>query len=150
MCLHSVDFNLSYSEEDGCDIGIGYKLITVMDKNGRLNASVIKSNQLKKSIKLDNGWYEAFGQYYESQDNDNRIRSDDYKSTYWPGFHIFLEKDDALCYPHLRPSDSLVKVKFSDVTAFGKNEIVRDGRRTHAQCVIARYIKIIEAVAIYV
>lgn len=133
MCLTTERLNMVYCPEENDFIGTGYKVIKLFDKLGRLNLS-------KSKIKTK--WTEAVGNWDEKKFSSNRIMPDIGINSYWPGFHIFLNLEDAIKYStHL----TLVEVKYKSVTGFGNNQTEH---HLKGPCVIARYAKISKIISL--
>ncbi len=141
MCLTSVELNLVYDKEEKDFVGFGYKSIDIIDRLDRINYS--KTFGLYKS-----GWNTATGSFTESKINYHSAKyvtktlngiSTGYTS-YWPGYHIFLNPIDAARY---MPMYGLVKVMFKGVTSFGRNM----AGPTAEPCVIAKHMKIVKVIS---
>lgn len=132
MCLESVQLNLEYNEEEKDFVGYGYKSLILCDKTGRINFSV---PTIKKH------WTEAKCDLYVKRVNPllSKTRSCNNKE-YWPGFHIFLDIEDAKKY---NTCGTIVKVMFKGVTSFGYNQ---SGTNKCGKCVVSRYAKIVEII----
>lgn len=144
MCLQKTDLNLSWNAKEECFVGYGYKAMDVTDKNGRINKSVMK-NFLKNVIVLPDGWYEACGHWGNVEGCDKIVKNDNVIWTnrgqpYWPGFHIFLNQEDAETY---NKYTDVVKVMYNDLIAIGVNA---NGNNGYGKTVIASYMKIVEVV----
>lgn len=127
MCLSSVSLNLNVYDKSVKDfIGYGYK---------KLHIDVIK--------KYGNKWNKATG----STDNDDTsledegvIKASD-NQEYYPGFHIFLNKENAENYAgnHISSWRKVVKVAFRGVLTFGFNK----AGTAKGLCVVTKYMKVL-------
>lgn len=119
MCLRNVKFATDYINGLGY-IGYGWKCGLTVPKVGV--------------------WYEANGDRWsspnESEESDKKIRN--IKSSngkdYPAGFHIFLDKEDAILYG---VCSNIYRVAFSNILAFGKNDT--RGRKS-GDCIITQHI----------
>ncbi len=109
MCLETIEFALTKNSKGF--YGVGYK------------------NMCPKDVTI-NKWLRAKSR---NKDDDGFIRATDY-STYYPGFHIFTNLNDAQRYI----DGSIYEVHYRNVLAFGKNEVSYD---YSGPCVIAQYIR---------
>lgn len=116
MCLSTVDFALHWDDQVKDFVGYGWKYGITVPKRGK--------------------WYLASGTRYSFREKlkDTFIISDDDKA-YPPGFHIFLEKEDAENYGS--DSSRVYRVAYRNVLAFGANEC---NRKDDGSCVIAKEI----------
>lgn len=146
MCLTTADLAISYSKEEKAFVGIGYKKMVLRDINGRINWSIIGGK---------NKWLEAEGQnpvfehkrYVDKYAVEVVLSSKSRNGFYYPGFHIFLEKNDAKRY--LNSKDfSVVKVMYKNIVAFGENFVTYDdtGSKILGKCVVAEYMKYLEVI----
>ena len=128
MCLNNVDFALEWDKGTRQYVGYGYKKIL---------------NRLLPKYKR---WQEATG------DIDGCVTKPDLRKAisssfsdgcknYHPGFHIFLNKDDAVNYGSSY-NKSVVKVKFYGVIAFGDNETYTQSK--YGPCIITTHMKLVE------
>lgn len=130
MCMNKVNFTLVWDEKEKDYIGEGYKSITCLDSKGRINQSVMAK-------------YYSTKKFMEAQPiakNDIIYALDN--KTYANGFHIFLKRGDAEKYG----GNTVVKVKFKGVIAFGTNRAGYNSQRNKANygpCIIASQIKIV-------
>jgi hypothetical protein len=128
MCLKSVDVALEWDARDKDYVGYGYKNISKYE----FTAAPFHI-ELRPSSKR---WKKATGK--------NRGMFDTIKSSgkkrYVPGFHIFLNLEDAKNYS----GSLLVKVKYKGILAFGKN--TNSVSSAGKPCVIAKDMKIVEII----
>lgn len=137
MCLSDVSLNMFYDEKEKDFVGIGYKVLPIIDLKRRVNWSL--SSRLKPNI-----WLEASGYWENAPSSNKKVRENELKSNiyainekiYWPGYHIFLNIEDAISY---NDYCSLIEVKFKNVTGFGNQGT---NHKNGANCVIARYAKV--------
>ena len=139
MCLQKVDLNLMWDARQQDYVGYGYK--------------VMHDNEIPKYKK----WKMAGGNFHKVLTPSNRKErwmkntiesSIKGKKLYHPGFHIFLNKEDARCY---NTTTTLVKVMFKGVLVFGTNfthtywNYKRNKNvNNYAPCVVATHMKIVE------
>jgi len=115
MCLREVNLKLNYDEKEKKYVGHGYKSMT------------IKKGDLGK-------WKEARGEGVLKSSQEYSTISGEYV----PGFHIFLDLEDAKRYGN----GPYYQVKFREVLAFGDNEAGWIGpTKQYGDCVVSRYIK---------
>ncbi len=125
MCLHTLDFGLTWDKDLQLYTGYGYKA-------------------LNRNHREFNKWLEAYGNSNYSRDNHYGITKDstDSNKSYHAGFHIFLKEKDACDYMEISRSTysaqqcSTYEVVFHDVIGFGSNES-GDG---YGRTIIARYM----------
>ena len=120
MCMSTVQFALEYDK--GCRdfVGIGYKKVTET-----------KSTNKK--------WQEAKGGWgSKSSSLKTSEKTGPHNKQYIPGFHIFLNKNNAETYGG--GGSCIVKVKYRGVLAFGKNETGGG----YGDCIIASHMKVVE------
>lgn len=132
MCLKNVDLNLTFNGKEF--VGKGYKSYHIEDIRN-----------------LGRGkWIQAKGCGFASAFKTSRSRLKNIVNSsglekYFPGFHIFLEYEDALSYNAASKNSAynstrqLVKVKYKGVTGFGTNKAGYSG---YKPCVIALFMKI--------
>lgn len=97
MCLSTLSLNMNYDAEEDAFVGIGYKAIEILDKNGNINWSMSKF--LKPNV-----WLEASGDYEKVLSEKERFKLSEFTDSgkpYWPGFHIFLDVKNAIGYDNL-------------------------------------------------
>lgn len=140
MCLNTVELNLRWSRHAKAYLGTGYKRIndlSLYNKIGRWTRA--GGNQYSKSEK---------GVHNElvRVDYTNLQMSPDWKE-YHPGFHIFLNEDDAKNYMHCY--GKLYQVQFKNVLSFGKNEVnyqPNNYDRNFGPCVVTEYMRIVKEI----
>lgn len=125
MCMNSVKFALEYDKNARDYVGYGYK---------RLEDYEYK--KYKKWCVADGDWGDVRKDKTINLRN-TKVNGNTKKLSYIPGFHIFLNKEDADAYSEY---GNTIKVKFRGVLAFGTNE-TRFGSR---DCVIATHMKLVE------
>lgn len=120
---------VAFSFEKNKDYGIGYKAYKTKIINGKreLYGPLTKHYQNQKISK--NKWLLS--------SKIGSIYSDDDKS-YNPGFHIFLNQQDAENYYSYKNNVVIVRVKFKDVVGFGTNGTSAGILSTAGPCIIAR------------
>lgn len=135
MCLKSTKdgFALEYDSNVKDFVGYGYKILEEVVYNKYKRWKEAKGN------KFDENLYALKAE----------VNTSDNKSVYYPGFHIFINKEDARNYRHAEYGSKVVKVKYRGVVAFGTNEVdfINKniyGNKTYGPCVIARYMKLVE------
>jgi hypothetical protein len=131
MCLHETQLVLTWDKNAKAYVGEGYKNLP-KEKVGRLGR-----------------WQEAIGNssgYGKPEELRSRFQTTDTSKVYHPGFHIFLNEQDAREYKYGKLSNEIVKVKFKVVLAFGTNEVnYKSGvGMAYGPCVIAQYMKPVE------
>lgn len=147
--------NLEYDKKEKTFVGLGYKSLEYE----------------KLSEYRDGKWHKATGSYnykhnptpkvdydrkeYASTSSINFDQNWDSARSYWPGFHIFLNKKDAVEYHNSYYSNfarinygpkagkRLILVQFKFITAFGTNSTRSD---KDGPCVIAQQMKYIETI----
>lgn len=125
MCLRTVNFTL-----DAKNVGIGYKVIPSDEITVKENGSFVMSSPY-----WSKQWRKSPGhKYYSTQ----KFLEDAYSKQYRIGYHIFLNKQDAVKYKYVA-SGYVVQVSFKDVLAFGTNETTYD---SYGPCIIADKMKV--------
>lgn len=126
MCLTKVSFTL---DENG--VGVGYKLLPAeaFDSKGRFNTSLSKQK----------GWSK---EWKKIEPRKQKINARD-KQEYVPGYHIFLNKEDARNYRHSYSDSVLVKVEFRGIMTLGTNETTRD---EYGPCIVAKEMRVVEII----
>lgn len=137
MCLKSVELSMRWNPKDRAYIGVGYKRMHCLDKTGRLNYSVMLNRYSRK--------FTEFNPKYMFQ--YDTIESLD-RTQYHPGFHIFINKEDAVNYKFgmTRDVHDVVKVEFKEILAYGYNKLSHYQEKPNSNtnnCVIARYMRIV-------
>lgn len=137
MCLHNLykNFSMEWNSKEKDFVGFGYK------KYNSYYLTNDKPNSEGNSVKLSTVWREAQADHYGKKSKQS-IESTDTGTPYWPGFHIFLKKEDAQKYW----GDVVVKVMFKGLIGIGTNETNAYYDTKYGACVIARYMKFIEVV----
>jgi hypothetical protein len=127
MCLKTVGVALDYDKQAHAFIGYGYK---------RMNPLIAKKH--KKWVRA-NGDREYLDK--NSKLSSSYVVSDsDYKS-YVPGFHIWINEEDAQDYEH--GDGPVVKVKYKGIIAFGQNSLdCYDKNAKDGPCVVAEWMKL--------
>lgn len=147
MCLKDFSVNLEWDEAEQCFVGYGWKKMKCLDANGNISIPRMKKNV--GGVDLGNYWFEATGSK-ESKfiDNGIRISTENYKS-YFPGFHIFKDYEDAKNYPYLiSPDSAVVQVKFAELITVGTNWTgtikSQYSSGSYGVCYVAKYIKVLD------
>jgi len=132
MCLNKTTFALKYNKRRKEYIGVGYK---VFEKGELANYNRIGQ------------WSSATGYFSQVDDSKTLTRliiDDNYHSDktsaerlYHPGFHIFLNAEDAKKY---NKYGTVYKVEYTGVVAFGTN---LTNYSDSGDCVIALRMKIL-------
>lgn len=142
MCLSTVALKLTYNKAQRAFIGVGYKNIeSEYVKDGKILWSELPSCYGK-------GWKDSFlykgkqdGSFARSKIDYTVSSDDDINVEYAPGFHIFLNQEDAELYGAAKYG-AVIKVEFKEVLAYGENyNGEQDG-----PCVVARRMRVVELV----
>jgi hypothetical protein len=117
MCLKSTKFALDYDSKSRKFIGYGWRCMYV------------SSEQYQ--------WQKA---QYHNAGKPHKIGCDNGKDTYIPGFHIFVNRKDAVKYAG-GDDTYIVKVAYRNVIAFGSQ--TTSSSRALGDCIIAQEMKVI-------
>lgn len=138
MCLSTVNLNLEYSKSDKCFVGTGYKgCEEELIEGGKLMWSRLPSYYTKKWV--DASLRPKVTVDYMAPVQLTRLEDAYDSSSYYPGFHIWLNPEDAM---HYLGSNYALEVKFKEVTSFGTNSCVGSPK----SCVVARFLKVVKLV----
>lgn len=132
MCLRTIALNLKWEKKEKNYVGYGYKKL--------------KKEFLVRRGYCKNQWRKATGSINRS-DIEMSLEcslenSSDYKR-YHPGYHIFLNYEDAKKYGGRYNEGRIYKVKFKGVISFGTNKA---GFKLKAPCVVTTHVKLLEEI----
>jgi hypothetical protein len=146
MCLHKITFSLNRNDE-GEYVGKGYKVIDIVTRwDGKELDKPELVSQNRDYFYAQNEWMQTNPAYQTQQE----IWEED-NLKYYPGFHIFLNLDDARA--HAKPSGGNVfEVEYQNVLAFGPNLVSvsfnEDGAviNKYGDCIVAQKLRILDEV----
>lgn len=147
MCLTDAHFTTSYDCESKSFIGVGYKILdpdTFMKRKSKqpINTDLSFSKYFNLEFKDNPTWKKAaFSFVTNGTPKPSNLESTVYGDSYPPGFHIFLNMQDAERYD----SGVLVEVQYKDVLCFGTQNTggIFTKKTYDAPCIIARQMKLI-------
>ena len=147
MCLKDFSVNLEWDEVEECFVGYGWKKMKCLDANGNISVPRMKKNV--GGVDLGNYWFEAKGHKdNKGIRNESIIGTEMFGQTYFPGFHIFRDFEDAKNYPYISgPQVGIVKVKFTELITVGTNWTGTPSKDylqgSYGVCYAAKYIKLL-------